>query len=261
MKAKIFSLIIILALFFSSCVKEQFDVPPSNCDSLNKVVANLSIAQLKSKYDGDTVALKGDLSIEGTVISTDQFGNFYKKIVIEDTSGGIEIEINDTYMFTNYPVGQKLMIKLNGLVLGEYKGILELGKDYNLANGIIRLEPDDENIFLLKKCEVSELKPKVITIDKINDDMLNTLVKIENVQFTKADSGQTWADSDPKINRHLIDQNSDTLQVRTSKYASFAADTLPNGSGTIVGVLGKHDSDYQLYIRNLDDVSMDNPRF
>ena len=264
MKAKIFSLLSIITIFFTACVKENFDTPPSNCDSVNNIVADSSIRQLKNMYDGDTVLITTDFKIEGTVISTDQYGNFYKKIIIQDTSGGIDIEIDDSYMFTKYPVGQKVIVNCKGLVLGVYRGTPELGEDYNSAKGkIIRIEADNEDKFILKKCQQEEIMPQVVSIDRINDNLLNTLVKIENVQFTDDDLNKTWADavSGSSVNHNLEDKDANKLIVRTSGYASFAKDTIPSGSGTIIGVLGKYNDDYQLYIRNLDDVSMDGARF
>ncbi len=265
MKTKnlIFSLLAILGLLtsISSCVKQNYDMPPSNCDSLNNLKPSYSIKQLKALYDNDTVLLKKSVSIEGYVISTDQFGNFYKKIIIEDTSGGIELEINDTYMFTKYPIGQKIFVNCNGLVLGEYNGIKEIGMGYDLTNGIIRIAADSEKVYLTKICQISKQKPQDMDLSKISDDMLNKLVKINNVQFIASDTAKTWADVGSSANRTLIDASNDTLIVRTSNYASFAKSPVPNGSGYIIGILGKYGHEYQLYIRNTDDVKMDKARF
>lgn len=248
---------------FSSCVKQNYDAPPSNCDSLSKLEPTYTIKELKNLYDGDTVLIQGDVTIEGNIISTDQYGNFYKKIVVQDTSGAIEIEIDDTYMFTQYPLGKKIMIKCDSLVLGDYNGILELGMAYDISNGIVRLEPDLEPVHLLKICEIMPVEPKTVAIADINDDMINTLIKLDTVQFTTADLNTTWADriGGNTVNHTLNDINHLSLLVRTSGFASFAGDTIPGGSGSIVGVLGKYGTDYQLYIRNTDDVDMTGTRF
>ncbi len=245
----------------NSCVKEEFDNPPSNYDSVQAIKPTHSIMQIKSMYDGDTVLLT-NMRIEGYVISTDQFGNFYKKIVIQDTSGGIEIELDHSYMFTKYPLGQRLIINLDSLVLCNYRGILEIVLDSTSA-GTVRLDETNEDIYIVKTYDNKPVDPKVVKITEINDDLLNTLIKIENVQFTVVDTGHTWADaiSNYSENHNLMDQDSNILIVRTSGYASFAADTLPSGSGSIVGVLGKYNTDYQLYIRDTSDVDMNNERF
>jgi uncharacterized protein YdeI (BOF family) len=265
---KIKNIIFFVAVFLSilalqnSCVKEDFDNPPSNYDSINAIKSTHSIMQIKSLYDGDSVLITGDKRIEGYVISTDQFGNFYKKIVIQDTSGGIEIELDHSYMFTKYPLGQRLIINLDSLVLVNYRGILELVVDTN-SSGTVRLDETNEDKFIVRTYDNQLVEPKVVKITEINDDLLNTLIKIENVQFTNADLNQTWADaiSNYSQNHNLMDQDSNILIVRTSGYATFAADTLPSGSGTIVGVLGKYNTDYQLYIRDTSDVEMNNNRF
>ncbi len=252
-----------LSFAFSSCVKQNFDVPPSNCDSLRNIKPTLTIDSLKKLYDGDTVLIKGNVTIEGNVISTDQFGNFYKKIVIQDSTGGIEIEINDSYMFTKYPLGQKILVKCDSLILGDYNGTKELGMDF-VSGKIVRLDADSEDIYLQKICEVKPVEPKLVSIAEAkNDSLLNTLIKIKNVEFSDADLNTTWADgiNQSTVNHNLVDTNANSLIVRTSGFASFAKDSLPKGSGYIIGIISKYGTDYQLYVRNTNDAVMDSLRF
>ena len=58
----------------------------------------------------------------------------------------------------------------------------------------------------------------------------------------------------------MEDCNGNEVLLRTSGFADFGNQPTPNGNGTVVGVLTKYLNDYQLYIRNLDDVSMPNAR-
>ncbi len=128
-KKIIFALIAFLGISFafSSCAKEDFDNPPSNCDDVN-LTATLSIQELKSMISNnldDTLQLGDSIIIEGTITSTDQYGNFYKELIIQDTSGAIAIQIDATYMFTefSYPLGQKIYVKCGGMYLGnDYYG-------------------------------------------------------------------------------------------------------------------------------------------
>ena len=54
----------------------------------------VSIAYLKSRYNGLSTNIKDDVSIKGTVVANDLFGEFYKRLVLVDDSGGIEISID-----------------------------------------------------------------------------------------------------------------------------------------------------------------------
>ncbi len=260
-----FLLLLIGVIAFSSCVKQNFDAPPSNCDSLN-ITPTMTINQLKALFTGDTTRLDDSVIVEAYVTSTDQYGNFYKELVVQDSTGAIAIQIDASYLFTKYPVGQKVYLKCGGLYLGKDDGVVKLGSLYNdygvTKFGRIQGEAViDEHI--VKTCDNEQQAPKVITLDQISDAYLYQLIEIHNVQFSKSDTGQTWADAInlQSSNHTLIDANMKSLTVRTSGYAAFARDSLPKGSGTITGILGKYNDTYQLYIRSLDDVDMDSARF
>jgi len=262
----LFTLIIILGLSFSSCVKENFDNPPSNCDSIN-ITATYSIEGLKSLLgNADTLKLGDSVIIEGTVISSDQYGNFYKELIIQDTSGAICIEINDKFMFTRYPIGQKIYIKCGGLYLGDDYDIVKLGSLFIEGGSIEFGRIDGEEIIdehFFRTCDNNLIIPKTISIGEINDDLLYQLVNIDDVQFADNELQSTWANGVSHVseNHNITDADGNTLIVRTSGYASFAKDSLPHGSGNITGVLGKFGSDYQIYIRHTDDVVFDRERF
>ncbi len=68
-----------------------------------------------------------DVIIGGIVCMDDKSGNYYKKIVIQDETGGIEIEIDQTNLYTDYPVGRKVYVRCKGLFLGNYFDIPQLG--------------------------------------------------------------------------------------------------------------------------------------
>jgi hypothetical protein len=104
--------------------------------------------------------------------------------------------------------------------------------------------------------------PKVVNIAQLNQSMVSTLITVEGVQFTKADTAQVWADaiSQTSVNRTIQNCGNVELLVRTSGFADFAVQKTPVGKGAITGVLGIYNSDYQLYIRDLNDVNMNDAR-
>lgn len=44
----------------------------------------------------------------------DLYGEFYKTLVVEDTSGGISIAVDATELYVDYPVGTAVTIHCNG---------------------------------------------------------------------------------------------------------------------------------------------------
>ena len=67
------------------------------------------------------VQIDDDVIITGKIVSTDQPGNFYKSLYIQDETAGIEIKIGKNGLYNDYKPGQTLYIKCKGLYLGEYK--------------------------------------------------------------------------------------------------------------------------------------------
>ena len=80
------------------------------------------------------VRFNQNMIIGGVVAANDQSGNIYKQIYIQDNTGGICISLNASELYTTYMVGQTVYIKCNGLSLGNYDSLPELG--YNNAGAI-----------------------------------------------------------------------------------------------------------------------------
>ena len=76
-------------------------------------------------------------AIKGIVTGNDKSGNIYKKIYIEDNTGGLDVEIDAYDLYTSFNVGQRVFIKCQGLYLGQYGSAMELG--YLYQGGIGRI--------------------------------------------------------------------------------------------------------------------------
>ncbi len=75
---------------------------------------------------GRRVVIDDDVVIKGKVISSDAEGNVYKSLYIYDGEQAIELRLmNDNYV--NYPLGQIVYVKAQGLSLASYRYMLSLG--------------------------------------------------------------------------------------------------------------------------------------
>ena len=90
----------------------------------------VTIAALKSRCTGAQAAVTEDITVEGVVTGNDLYGEFYKTLVVEDTSGGISIAVDATELYVDYPVGTAVTIHCNGLFLCDYGGKVMLGISY-----------------------------------------------------------------------------------------------------------------------------------
>ncbi len=264
-------LLLLLAFFMActtACVKREFDEPPTGGEPVN-VTANTTIAALKALHvttNGGFDKITEDLIIEGTVVMDDRSGNYYKTLVIQDATGGIEVKFNDGYLFNQFPVGRKMYIYCKDLILTDYNGLTQLTgstveeggnlQDVGLTEAQVRKK--------VVKGPISDTPPApaVVGISDLNASHISTLIRLENVQFIAADAGKTYADpvTQFSLNRTLMNCTGGKLILRTSGYANFAGTLTPTGSGTITGVLGIYGNTLQLYIRDISDVSMSGER-
>ena len=86
-----FSTLLLSIIIFSSCVDHEFDEPPVKVYEDPNIEVTNTIADVKALHvPGIPKEIEDDMVIKGTVISYDEPGNFYKKLVIQDETGGFQ---------------------------------------------------------------------------------------------------------------------------------------------------------------------------
>ncbi len=257
----IFGLCLFILIVSSSCVKTEFDEPPAilldNIPEVTHTIADLAAIHVSGAFE----ALEAGTVIEGIVTSSDETGNFYKEIFIEDGTAGVILSIDVTNLFNSFPVGRKVYVKCDGLTLSDDNGALIIGGGTYLDDGEERLSRMSEIIATeaIVKGEFGESPtPNTIAISDINSSITNTLVRLEDVQFVASDAGQTYADGAAQfdLNRFIEDCDGNQIIIRSSGYSNFANELTPQGRGSITAVLSVYRSDFQLYIRDLSDIDM-----
>jgi len=249
----------VIAIFsFSACTDKTVEPPVDTTDS-TALVATHTIAQLKAMLDGDLKEITDSVIVKVTVSANDKSGNIYKTLYVQDASGAIELKLDATNLFNDYPVGTNLFISAKGMYLGDYHGVVQLGGEYNGAVG--RLDGALIKYHLFKAGDEGEVSVKEVKIADITDADIDQIVKLSNVQFASDDAGKTYSDASASANRTLMDTLGNVIIVRSSNYADFAQNVTPNGMGEITAVLGKYGTDYQLYIRDINEVKFDNARW
>ncbi|MGC4232202.1 MAG: DUF5689 domain-containing protein [Niabella sp.] len=254
-----------------SC-NRAFDVPPVNDDP--EVDVTLTIMQLKARYTtiGDFKRIEDDQVISGVVIADDRSGNFYKQIIIQDETGGIPVLLDGNNVYTQYPVGRRVFIKLKGMMLGDYGGTIQLGLDSSRSDDgrYLNLDGIPQAFFdgyIVKGSFNNAVSPKVVKpadfTKNINDPLLSTLVQISNAEFRDADINKTYAD--PSKNTSAINFTVSTCEkqsviLRNSSYAKFAALNVPDGNGTLTGIPSVFNGTVQMFIRDTGDVQFTGTR-
>ena len=122
------------ALGITSC-DDDWDTPPLT-GPVATIEANTSIYDLKAKYwfdetNGvDTIGLTDEgehIIIKGRVISSDASGNIYKNLVIQDETSAVTFSINQNSLYTDYRMGQEVVIDVTDMYLGKYAGLQQFG--------------------------------------------------------------------------------------------------------------------------------------
>lgn len=271
-----------LGATLTSC-QNDFDLPPLD-EPVATMQANTTIAELKAKYWQDAsnyyetvgkTADDKDVVVKGKVISSDATGNIYKSLVIQDETGALAFSINQTGLNNNYRVGQEVVVNLTDLGFGKYAALQQVGglgdyngtpqvtfMDYTLFQNHTELNgfPNPETTYV----KIDDPKP-TDGIYCIEADMGNLpgtpeglrkyqsqLVIFRNVHF-EGGGELPFADSENTTNRTLVDANGNTLVVRNSNYSSFRAQTLPAGTGDVMGILSYYNGTWQLLLRSAED--------
>ncbi|MFC5047824.1 DUF5689 domain-containing protein [Aquimarina hainanensis] len=183
--------------------------------------------------------------MEGYVISTDKSGNFFKKLVLQDKTiaptAGIVISIDVNPLYTSYEIGRKILVRLDGLVIGIENGVPTLGQlSENKIDKISSFLKDEVLIRMNKKEEITPLE---IPLEKFGQETLLRYVRISQLQFHEQEKGKTFAAEpyDVYNGERIIESCRTGLLaiLSTSVYADFNGVSLPLQRGAIDGVISK----------------------
>ena len=244
----------------TGCVKQNFDEPPIVIPHFDSV-ANATIDTLVKLYGNqtDTLLITQDIIIKGVIAGNDESGNIYKKFFLQDNTAGIDVEIDQTSLYTSFKVGQRVFIKCKGLYLGLYGGALELGYPFNGSIGRMPAALMKQHIFA---DSLPGKKPVPIVLDLLNPPFkkyINMLVAIPAVRFP--DAGQPFVTGGVTTSRPVgdafgnpITMDGNTLILYTSSYSSFATSLLPQGIGTLQGIFTIYSNKYEFLVRDLNDL-------
>ena len=255
----VLSLICGAILFFSSCDWSQDVAPVPTFDG----EANMTIAELLTYHTISSTnsfdSIPAGTIISGIVVSSDEHGNCYKYINIEDGTGGIQIKIDNSTLYHKYPVGQRVFIKCDGLVLGDYYKLPQLGMWENGSMQGIPSARTSKYIF----CDGTpidmekDFEPLVLnsipSANNIPATYYNRLVKLEGATFVEGGAA-TYCEPNASTSHDIKMSDGSTITMRTSNYADFISEILPTGTGTVYGIMTRYNNYVQIVIRGLEDV-------
>lgn len=257
------SIILLTIVSITACVKQKFDTPPDTTNIDPNLPVNSSIWALKQKWVSQPVLIEDDITIAGVVVADDRSGNFYKQIIIQDSSSGIVVLLGRSNLYNDYPIGRKIYIKCKGLYLGAYNKFIQLGSTPDNTNSISDIPNAKISTYITKGPYTPDaIQPTKITINQlltITPKLVGTLIQIDSAEFESSIVGLPYA-QDPAIasgtDRKIEDCAGMQIVVRNSGYASFKSALLPAGKGSIKAIYSLYNSTAQLLIRDTTDINM-----
>ena len=263
---------LLTAFAITSCVKDDdYDIPDPNGkkplpDYSGQVV---SFANVLTKVTASVATYTADEAIEGYVISSDEGGNFYKKIYIQnaDKNQGLSVAIDKSGLYTEFPVGAKIQLRLKDLTTQLNNSAIEVGYGTYTApkSGRVSVGTMAEAIYKKhlfdtgERKTVAELAKVSNSIQEVSTDAhVDQLITLKGVHFPTDAVGKTLYDKSNALggatNYKLTDANGKTIIFRTSSYAKFKDEKVPAGEVEVTGVLTKFNKDYQFMISNYADL-------
>ena len=240
MKNRVFNAFLLLALvgtMFTAC-KKEYPQPPIQDLPIGRVY---TISEILALEPG--TVFNEDASVYGIITADEVSGNLYKAAFMQDRATGAAIELYLNAV-SGVRIGDSVRIYLKDVTYAMYNNLPQLSN----------FEADGHIVILANN---KPIEPALATIDEITQGKyLAGLVRLENVKFTEQN---TFADPTTYGNRTLIDpmNPSSNVIVRTSNYANFANDSLPQGVGNLTAIATVYNSTWQLIIRSARELEFD----
>ena len=258
-----YTLILLFASALAACGYDDHGTPIASGNE--PLPANMALGTLMELYAGEPALVSEDLTVAGYVSANDRSGNFYRTFIIQDGSGAMEIRAGLYDLHSVFPVGRYVAVKLRGLAIGTYDGVLQAGLpvtsdsgydtdyfDYMPVMERYVFPADDYVAPTVAECLVGELEER----------MCGMLVQVADVIYVpeEGEAGiPAWGgdDDDPLRTgyRMFEERDGERVCVATSGYADFAADPVPSGRVTIRGILtyGKAVGGKKMFMLKLRD--------
>lgn len=265
----------------TSCMKGDWDAPSIESGMVAfgnqdiKVTNLMTIAELKAKYateisSNSLAEVTKPTQIQGVVTGNDVGGNIYNSLYIQDNTGAIVLSIGQGGLYGPLPIGNSVLIELNGLYVGGYGKQPQIGTTYTDPKkegatpqvGRMTRYTWNEHYKLIDsipglKANPFEQKFSLMPLDI--EQFCGQLVTLKGVELKDADGTAVFAPSDGSVeltancaNRPI--KNFSTLLLRTSKFADFANVTIPTGRVDITGVASRYNDAWQIMMRTAEDI-------
>lgn len=244
-----------------------------------KELKALTVGKTSSSEANDTIRITEPWQIKARVTGNDVASNIYNEVALQDESGeAILVCVQKGGLFGILPVGQQILLNLQGLYIGKYGNDPQIGIPYTNSSGRtfpsrMPYEMFNERFKILGTADASLIAPEEFDVSKLKDESYvkahtGKLMTLKGVEMV--DAGKLWApdadkDAGNGVSRTVkINGKAQSLMVvRSSSYADFANDIIPSGKINLTGIFtvyatnpSRYGYTWQILLRSADDIEV-----
>ena len=230
------------------------------------VEANISISSLKSLASpARAILIDEDYVVVGRVVSSDEEGNHYRTLFVDDGTAAIAVRVDAYDLHTLYPEGLRLSLHLKGCAMAYVRGVLTIGMpaegyDYDAVEAIA--SPQCLARVLRRSDDIALVEPVELSLSELRGEHCGRRVRLHDLVLGAATSIETLesATLEDAVWRGSVlyyDAEGDSVAVYTSDYARFAEECVPHAVARISGILewgsyGRKEC-YQIVMSHVED--------
>lgn len=191
--------------------------------------------------------------IKGIVIS-DQMNldnlSSNKSIYLQDETAGIQL-FCAANVHEDYVRGDEVTVDVSGLIVSQYGQALQIVEGTDAEGSTIGVPVAR----LSKVSSGNAITAKEITMEQLlSFEFEGQYVSItEPVQVVDADLEKTFVVGGKATSIKFTDAQGNTFDVRTSQYATFKDEKVPQGSGILKGIASRYNNGAQVVFSTADD--------
>ncbi len=213
-----------------------------------------SIASLRDiETHNHTILIDENITLEGRVVANDAYGEFYKRLIVQDCSGGVELICDMNNIYTRYPIGATVRISCSGLYLANINGTIQLGAASTLeyTQGYITPAQLGRHIKFGNQSG-GALVPISRAVSSISLLDISTLVRLDDLTIDTPHLSFCQIDTlsaKPVDTRHtIIDSRGDSITLFVNRSCKYARTPIPTNLQFINAVVGYREDEFILTI-------------
>lgn len=254
---RLFTILLLVLPLVSGCYDNNNDAPSEDIVTN----ANCTMAQLRQLCPEGCYTVFTDLICAGRVVSSDSEGNFYRSLVIEDNSGGMELKLGTYNIESQYPLGLLVEVTLKGTAVMVEDGVVKVGlppRSYDSSPREFESQVVIDN-YVVRTTSIVEVVPTECDVASLNDMLCGRLIGVDNLTYEPLAD-----DAEPALAEgyyRFVDESDNAIFVYISPYADFANLEMPTSKLHIQGVLyyesvgGGLGKQFVIRPRSQDDIS------